>query len=67
MKTWHPIIGLILTTIFAILNNHWIFGTSAIYLIEDFIGLAYIIFIIMLIYVIIRNIVRAIRGRTKEG
>ena len=67
LRFWHPIAGLVVLYIIHSINQNLISSTSVNLLIEDLITLGCSICHLMLTYIIIRNIVRAIRARRSSG
>lgn len=72
MKIRYPVIALIILLLIAAINENLLTVTDYYFLINDCIGILYIVCIGLIFYLIIRNIFRAIRnviqnaGRKKE-
>lgn len=62
LKLWHPIAGLVLAEILEILNDNVLFQTGIWFLIYELINVFRSILLLLIIYILIRNIVRAIKG-----
>lgn len=63
LKFWHLIVGYIVISGIALLNEHFLCETGAWPFIDDLLEQASIIAIILFIYIIIRNIIRAIKSQ----
>ena len=62
LRFWHPIVGVIALSIIEVIIDNLIFGETAWFLIHDLLSIAGFICILLFIYIIIRNIIRAIKG-----
>ena len=62
LRLWHPIIGIILLEVINVLNNNLLFPGPTWKIVNDLIHLAGNICCLILAYIIIRNIVRAVKG-----
>ena len=64
LRLWHPIAGFLFTKILEILNNNLFIQTQIWFLIYELTDWLSGICVLLLLYIIVRNIIRAIKSRT---
>lgn len=62
VKLWQPIAGFLLTIVISKLNDAYLFPNLLWEILYEIIPFLYMIWIVMLFYVILRNTFRAIKG-----
>ena len=63
LKIWHPIIGIIILQIIGILSNNLIPFTTAWDILNEIASILLGIFLLMFIYLLLRNLFRVIKGQ----
>lgn len=62
LRLWHPVAGFLFVKMLEIVNNNLFTGTESWFLFYELIEWLLGICILLLLYIIIRNIVRAVKG-----
>lgn len=62
LRLWHPIAGFLFVKMLEIINNNLFTGTKSWFLFYELIDWASGICLLLLLYIIVRNIVRAVKG-----
>lgn len=63
LKIWHPLAGIIILQIVGILSNNLIPFTTAWDILNELASILLGVFLLMFIYLLIRNLIRAIKGK----
>jgi len=67
LRFWHPIAIFAVLSVIESLIDNLIFLSTAWYIIHDLLSIAGICCLLLLIYIVVRNIIRAIKGLLARG